>query len=80
MAVFTSRRCRIAQRWFTGLAPSNSVHRHNTELVIGVWGQGQEGGGGVPWGSGQLLPPPRLPPALFKLYNRLWRREETKQR
>lgn len=80
MAVFTSwRRC-IAQRWFTRLAPSNSIHGHDTKLVIHVWGQGQKGCGVIPRDLGQLLPPPRLPLALFILYNGLCGGEKTRQR
>lgn len=39
MAAFTSRRCRIAQRWFARLAPSDSVHGYDTKLVIHIRGQ-----------------------------------------
>lgn len=80
MAVFTSWRCCIAQRWFAGLAPSHSIHRHHPKLVIHIGGQGQKGCGVIPWHSSELLPPPRLQSALFKLYNRLWGEKETKDK
>lgn len=76
---FTSWRGCIAQGWFAGLAPAHGVHGHHTELVIHIRGQGQQGRGVIPWHSAELLPPPRLPAVLFKLYNWFWAGKETKK-
>lgn len=65
--VLTGSTGSVALRWKAGVAAPNLIDSDDSELVVDIWGQMENGGVDTAWELGVVMPDPRLELVLFKL-------------